>query len=184
MSDGILTIEHGEVRLDNKIVPGILKEMNIAGEVRFDEAEQDAHSGKTKTPLGWKDSDISLIMQLKTDFKSNCYEKLNDLNAIFRGTDNGANPKVYDVVNAHVMARSIEQVVFSGLASGETNENDVILASLNFVEHIPPVVQKESQVAASDQAKGETPVVSEKEPEKDSEIMKDPFAEGFGLGQG
>jgi len=193
MSDGTLTIEHGEVRLNNRIVPGILKSLDVRGSVMFDKAEKDSQSGKVKTPLGWEDADVSLVMQLVSDnhlkptkppSTLSCYEKLAELNGIFRDTDKSKDPKVYEVVNAHITARGIERVVFSGLNSSETNENDIMLATLSFVEHLPVIIRKENQVASSDKALGESPDKQQKEPEKDSEIMKDPFTSGLELGIG
>ena len=37
-----LTFEHGEVRLDNELVPGILQNLRVSGKVQFDEQELDA----------------------------------------------------------------------------------------------------------------------------------------------
>ncbi|OIQ51035.1 hypothetical protein BerOc1_02980 [Pseudodesulfovibrio hydrargyri] len=143
--DGMLTFSHGEVRLGSKLVPGILKSLSVRGSVVFAEAERDGLSGKTKTPKGWDDSAISLTVELLTD-ETSCYDKLAALDALFRGHDNGANPRVLDVANAHVTARGIERVVFAGLDSSETDQDDVIQASLKFTEHRPPIIKAEKRV--------------------------------------
>ena len=62
MPDGMLTFDDGIVQLAGNPVPGILKSLSIAGQVRFDEAEQDGLSGKVKVPMGWTDADITLVM--------------------------------------------------------------------------------------------------------------------------
>lgn len=187
MPDGILSFEHGEIRLGNVLLPGTLKSISARGQVRFDEAEQDGMSGKIKMPMGWEDSDIIISVELLSDEKSNCYDKLAELNASFKGVDNGANPVIYSVANEHLMARDITDVVFNGLESSETDEDDVILANLSFVEHIPVITKAEERTVASDKAKGEIPSVTEKkDPEGDSEIMKDtgPFGAGYKVGSG
>jgi len=187
MPDGILSFEHGEIRLAGVLLPGTLKSLSIRGMVRFDEAEQDGLSGKAKLPMGWEDSDITIITELLSDEKSNCYDKLIELNAKFRGTDDGENPVIYTVANEHLAARSIDRVVFNGLESQETDEDDVILAILSFVEHIPVITKAEERTVASDQAQGETaPATTTKEPEPDSTIVKDqgPFEAGFAAGEG
>lgn len=143
--DGMLTFAHGEVRLGSNLVPGILKSMRVCGSVVFDEAERDGLSGKTKTPRGWDDCAITLGVELLTD-NTNCYDKLARLDALFRGHDNGANPRVLDVANPHVTARGIERVVFAGLDSSETDQDDVIMASLRFTEHRPPIIRAEKRV--------------------------------------
>ena len=143
MSDGYLSIAHGHVHLGGKLIPGIFSRLEIGGEVRFDEAEADNLSGKKKTPLGWEDCFIHIEMVLLSDDQSDCYEKLSGLNGIFKGLDNNANPKVYHLVNAHAVARGVDQVVFKGLRSSETNEDDVMHVSLAFDEHSPPTIPPE-----------------------------------------
>ncbi len=143
--DGYLTFEDGLVNLGEKQVPGILKSCSIGCDVRFDEAEKDSQSGKAKMPLGWEDADISLGVDLLSDAESTCYDKLEELNALFKGHDNGANPKVYSVVNVHLKARGIRQVVFRSLNSRENASNDVVSCSLQFVEHKPVVVKVEER---------------------------------------
>jgi hypothetical protein len=196
MSDGTLTIEHGEVRLNNKIVPGILKSMNVRNSVRMDKAKQDPMSGKIKTSFGWEDADISIEMQLVSDDHLqpapqgdtaaglNCYEKLAELNAIFKDKNSAKRPKVYEVANVHLQARGIDKVVFARLYSEETNENDVIPATLLFTEDQPRDNPPESNVAASDKPMGEAPATQATEPEPDSTIMRDPFSAGFAAGSG
>ena len=187
MPDGFLRFEHGEIRLADVLLPGILKSTSIRGQVRFDEAKLDGMSGKAKLAMGWEDSDITLGLELLSDDDSDCYSKLARINAVFKAVDNGANPEVYDVSNAHAIARGISRVVFSGLDSNETDEDDVIAATLNFVEHIPVVAQAEKRVVASDKAKGPAaPSTTAKEPEADAGIKADisPFAAGYSAGSG
>lgn len=176
MADGLLGFADGEVRLGNDILPGILVSQSVSDAVRFDEAEQDGLSGKVKVPMGWEDAEFSLTLDLLTDADSDCYDKLTELNAIFRGIDNGANPRVYTVTNRHARARGIDQVVFSGLDSAEDDKNDVIRATLTFVEHLPPIMRQENQVAATDQAAGDgnAPTVAAAEPAADAAVMEDP----------
>tara|TARA_B100000683_G_scaffold264145_1_gene293320 strand:- start:1287 stop:1784 length:498 start_codon:yes stop_codon:yes gene_type:complete len=146
--DGMLTFAHGEVRLGSKLVPGILKSMRVRGSVAFDETERDGMSGKAKTPKGWDDCAITLTVDLLTDSSGTCYDKLAQLDALFRGYDNGVNPRVLDVVNAHVAARGIERVVFAGLESSESDQDDVMVATLRFTEHRPVILRAEKRVGA------------------------------------
>lgn len=145
--DGLLTFSHGSVRLGSSSVPGILKSLRVRGSVLFDEAEVDGLSGTTKTPKGWEDAAVTLVVELLTDDTGNCYDKLTRLDALFRGLDNNANPKVLDVANPHITARGVERVVFAGLNSTETDADDVVEATLRFTEHRPVVLRAEKQVA-------------------------------------
>lgn len=145
MSDGVLIFDDGRVVLGGEELPGLLVRLTVKGEVRFDESKNDGNSGKKRTPLGWKDADVTLDLELLTEEGSDCYDKLQALDRVFKGRGKHAAPKVLEVVNRHLRARGVSRVVFSELNSRETNSDDVILATLQFVEHLPPVVNAEAR---------------------------------------
>ena len=144
-----LTFEHGEVRLDNELVPGILQNLRVSGKVRFDEQEVDGGSGKKKTPQGWEDCSVSFSLILTNDEDSSCYDKLQEVTRLFNMPDDKANPKVLTVTNRHLLARGIRQVVFSRFMSSESDRTDEIMVMLGFVEHNPPIVRTEQAQAKS-----------------------------------
>ncbi len=154
MADGILSFSHGAVALDGRSLPGILASLSVRGQVRYDEAEQDGVSGKAKTPLGWEDDAITLVLALTTEDGSTCYDKLANINGLFVGQDSSGNPLILDVANPHMRARGVNEVVFDGLESTETEDDDVILATLRFTEHNPPVVKAERRAAGKTNAPG------------------------------
>lgn len=182
MPDGELQFSDGEVSLGGQLLPGILSSQRIGCAVRFDQAQMDGMSGKAKTPLGWADADISLTVELLSDETSDCYAKLTALNRVFKGADNGANPKVYDVANRHARARGISRVVFSGLDSEESDQDDVISATLSFVEHVPAIVKVEKQAASSGTTSA--PAATTAQPAADPAVLDDPnpFTAGFEAG--
>ena len=143
----LLTFEDGIVRLNGEELPGILADIKVGCSVRFDEQSVDKASGKKKTPQGWEDADISLSLYLLTDESGTCYDKLDALNGVFKGTDGKANPQIFTVANRHLQARGVRQVVFSKLDSSESMATDDIKASLSFVEHNPPIVRQEQAIA-------------------------------------
>jgi len=151
--DGYLTLEDGVLKLGETAIPGVLVNSNIICDVKFDEAQSDQLSGKKKTPMGWEDAEIDFDFRLISDDDGDCYDKLTQVNALFKGYGDSAAPKILTVLNRHIQARGIDQVVFKTLASRETNRNDTIVVSLHFVEHVPPIVQAEERVVKSDQAK-------------------------------
>ncbi|WP_320175796.1 hypothetical protein [Maridesulfovibrio sp.] len=152
MVDGYLTFDDGKVSLGGTELDGVLQQMSVRGAVRFDKAEQDGMSGKVKVPMGWEDADITLTLLLKTDDNADCYDRLDDLDALFKGQDSGGNPKILNVLNRHCQARHINQVVFAALDSQESTRDDAILATLSFSEHRPAVVTTEERVIASGKA--------------------------------
>jgi hypothetical protein len=146
--DGLLTFEHGEIRLGDTLVPGVLQRLSVGGRVRYDEAQQDGLSGKTKTPMGWEDSEVSISLLLLTDDDSDCFDKLAELNRLFKGHDNAANPRVLRVANPHLAARDVDQVVFDSLDSSEGNDDDTVEATLRFMEHRPPIQISEQRATS------------------------------------
>ncbi|SHI73929.1 hypothetical protein ACQ0P8_04025 [Halodesulfovibrio aestuarii] len=147
--DGYITFEHGELRLGDTLVPGVLSRLSVDGKVRFDEAEQDGLSGKVKVPMGWEDAAVSVTMELLTDEGSTCYDKLISLSRLYKGHDSGGNPMVYRTTNAHLAARNIDEIVFDGLNSSENNQSDSITVNLRFVEHNPPIQLVEKRSVSS-----------------------------------
>ena len=182
MPDGYLSIDHGQVKLGGQLVPGIFLSMDISGAVRFDTAEVDNLSGKKKIPMGWEDSLISIELSLTTDELSTCYEKLAEINSIFKGLDNKSNPKIYNIINAHVVARGVDQVVFKGLRSRETNENDLITVALEFDEHNPPTIPPEIRSSGAGASSSAPGVSNTESATVDSNVTADtdsPFVAGF-----
>lgn len=141
----LLSIEHGYVFLGGEQLPGILKSRSVRGQIRFDEAEQDGLSGKVKDPIGWEDAACEVTLELLTDSGDSCFDKLERLNAFFQRQDSEGEPVVYRVADPHLAARGVTQVTFSGLASSDTDQDDVVLAICAFMEHNPPVLPAETR---------------------------------------
>jgi len=186
MQNNLLTWADGEVKLGGELLPGIFLDQSVRGSVRFDQSEKDAQSGKHKVPLGYQDADISITLELVCDESGDCYSKLTQINKVFRA-DQKANPQVYSVGNRHCQARGIRNVVFSGLDSFESSEEDVITAILSFVEHLPPVIRREKQVTAakSAAAKAGTAPAVKATPAPAPAVVSDPdspFMAGFQAG--
>ncbi len=145
----MVTFEDGIITLGGKELPGIMTDIRVSGSVRFDEQKLDGQSGKNKTPQGYEDCEISASLDLLTDSESTCYEKLEELNAIFRNIDDKANPVVCTAASRHLQARGIRQIVFSRLDSVESDADDYVRVSVSFVEHNPPIVRTEKDQAKS-----------------------------------
>lgn len=150
---GLLTFEDGIVTLDGVELKGLLQSSKVKTSVRFDEAKVDGASGSKKTPAGFEDSEISITMLLLTDEDSDCYEKLEELNNIFKGIDKNTNPKIFTVTNRHLLARGVREVVFANLESSENSTSDEISVSLQFTEHNPLVIKMEQAKAKQPTAK-------------------------------
>ena len=180
MYDEII-FEDGIITLNGEEVPGILRSLSVDGKVRFDEQQVDGASGKSKTPQGFEDSEISISLYLCTDDESSCYDKLEILSELFRKIDDKANPQIYELSSHHLFLRGIRQAVFSRLSTSENDKSDEIIATLGFVEHNPPVVKLEKAQAktptpkelaekAKEKTVGQTPAA---QPQADAGISDD-----------
>ncbi|VVS92749.1 hypothetical protein [Desulfoluna spongiiphila] len=166
--DGYLKFSDGEVSLGGVTVPGILSSLSIGSEVIFDEPKEEGKPGTTKLPMGWEDSDFSLSLVLVSDKNGTCYDKLKKLVAVFKGTNDKKNPKVFTIANHHISAWGIDHAVFKRLQSSEDNKTDTIKATLAFTEHNPPIqnqAQPPKAGAASGKVEHKTPGTTAKEPE-------------------
>ena len=152
MGSGFLEFSQGEIHLDDDLLPGILKELRVSGNIQFDDGDVDARSGKNRTNMGWEDADITAVVELLSDEASDCYEKLQWLSMPFLAMDPQGNPKIYQVLNEHLIKRCIFDVIFAGLESRETDDDEIIEATLRFVEHEPYACQFEPG-GASDSAR-------------------------------
>jgi len=141
-----LTFENGQISLGDSLIPGILTQMKIKNSVIFDNFSIDSISGTKKIPMGFSDSDISVSMDLLTDDDMTCYDRLAEVNRIFKAVDEDANLIIYTILNFHCAARGIQKVYFSGLNSQETDQDNIIAVTLSFIEYIPDVVKKEEFV--------------------------------------
>lgn len=184
-TDGMLTFGDGYVTLSGTLLPGILVSQSIRDAVRYDESRHDHMSGRAKVALGWEDASVTLVLDLVTDEKSDCYEKLQAINKIFKEADRKkATPTVYTVTGRHLRARGINQVVFDALDSMEDDQDDTIQATLTFVEHLPAVIRREKNANAQKAAAGSAPATKAK-PAADSNIVQDsdnPFMAGIAAG--
>lgn len=140
----VIKVDDGIISLDGKNLVGLLSNISIKTAVRFDEQDIDGKSSKKKVPLGWSDADIIIQLELTTDDESSsCYEKLAELDNIFR-SKNKNKVKVFDIDNRHLNARNVRRVVFSNLESSENNMEDIIYASLSFIEYEPAITKTET----------------------------------------
>lgn len=140
-----ITSDFGQVKLGKTLLPGAFAGMDIQGQVRVDDLTIAGQSGSSKQPLGFEDAKISLEIRLLTDEESTCYDKAEQIVQIFQAVDSAAKPFIYRIVNKHTALWKIKEVVFEGLRTKETNQDDTLIASLEFTEYRPVLVAKEKR---------------------------------------
>jgi hypothetical protein len=140
-----IAVEDGTFKLGDTIVPGIYQGLEISGEVALDEQAVPGRSGSSKQPLGFKDAEVTLRVMLVDDDETSAEDKLRVLVGLFKGQDAQAKPFVYRLVCPSLAAWKIDQVVFRGLRSAESSDNDVREQELVFVEHKPVTLKAEKR---------------------------------------
>lgn len=146
----VITNDHGLIKLDDKIIPGVYQSMTVNNSIKIDEVDIKGASGTSKQPQGYNDAKITLTLKLQTDKQTDCYEKAEKLVAIFQNTDSNAKPYIYNVINRLTTAWGIDEVIFDDLKTKDSNKDNTILAELHFIEYKPVVVEKESRAKLSD----------------------------------
>ncbi len=143
----IITSAAGEVKLGDKLLPGVYQQMDVDGELRIDEKDVPGSSGSRKQPIGFEDAVVTLTLRLLTDEQSDCYEKVAELVRIFKAVDGTAKPFTYRIVNRLLDAWGIKEVHFKALRTPDKNKSDSIRAELVFVEYRPALVSAEAKAA-------------------------------------
>ena len=137
------------ILLDGKRVPGIFVGLEIRQQVRFKETEVVGLSGASKRPDGFSDAEIQIELLVSGDNQHDVWENVQRINDMFSGTTSKAKPKIYRLTTPHAKARRIDRVLFKELRTRETNDTDVVNATLTFIQHRPVQRKKEDKAPES-----------------------------------
>lgn len=146
MSREIITNDFGEIKLGDNLLPGIVQQIEVDGNVRIDSEEVPGQSGASKQPQGFDDYKVTIRIALVTDDDSDCYDKVTLLEQSFKKVDAQAKPFIYRVINKHLAARGISQMVYQGLRTTDSSGTDVISAEISLLEYKPVIVKTEQAV--------------------------------------
>lgn len=139
-----LEIENDIIKLDNKVLPGIIQSIKVNQELMIDETDIPGKSGRGKQIKGFSDAVISisiLLIDLKEDGRitKSKYEQLKTIEEAFKKIDSKGNVTVYSIVNRHTSSRNVKKCLFRKLDTSETQSS--ISVEIDFVEY-EPVIQK------------------------------------------
>lgn len=160
------TDEIGQVKLGDRILPGVYQRMEIRGRLRMDKSRVKGRSGTTRLPEGWEDAQVSLELVLCDGEEGTVADQVRQLVKMFQATDTKtARPFVYTIANWQLAAWGIRQVIFSELRSGDDDQTDLVPVTLTFEEWKPPprkvesrrqVVQQPPDVASGQDSVGQS----------------------------
>lgn len=142
----VITNELGNVKLGDKLLPGIYEGCEIRGAVKMDDIDVPGQSGKSTQPKGFEDATISLRIRLQNDENSSPYDKAKILVDIFQKTDGNAKPFIYRIVNHLTDIWKIKEVIFKELVISDANYSDSLRADIQLRQYKPVMVKKETKV--------------------------------------
>ena len=153
--------KNGIIELDGVPIAGVLQSLSVNGEIVIDSNNSASDGEPLKTMRGYKDKTISMSLkllpvpkkaddmiqkteealsedelnELKTEIEKTPYQILEEIEQIFMNKED-KTPKVMTLFSPHILARRINEVVFTGLSSSEDNTTETITITLNFEEFI------------------------------------------------
>jgi hypothetical protein len=167
----IITNDFGQIKLGAVLLQGTFESLEITTDGEIDESEIKNSKKKQIEILGFGLSSLKLTIKLQTDTKSTSYDKLSSLQALFK--KDPKKPSVYQMTNKHTAVRGIDKVIFQKLRTHDTNDDDILLATLDFLEYNPTIVaiktvsSKASSPAKAKAPTGKTPKKTDKTPIRD-----------------
>jgi hypothetical protein len=157
--------EKGQVKLNDQVVPGVIKKVSVDNSIIFEEKDKVGGSGKYKVIQGWDDADATIDIELLEDEDPNtgkvlktCYDYLSEINEMFIKQENGL-PVIYKITHPHAQARKLKRLVFYGFPSEESD--GCITCSLKFKEY-------ESFVSKVQKTKKDNPTTTGDQKKKDT----------------
>lgn len=155
--------EIGQVKLGDRILPGVYQRMEIRGRLRMDRSRVKGRSGTTRLPEGWEDAQVSLELVLCDGEEGTVADQVRQLVGMFQATDKTARPFVYNIAHWQLAAWGIRQVIFSELRSGDDDQTDLVPVTLTFEEWRPPPrkVEARRQVAQAPDVASSTDLVGQ-----------------------
>ena len=124
------------VKIDDVILPGLVKSMEIKNDAQVDEQEVEGQSKKPKQATGYEDAkiNIELILEDTQDDAGTVtmtrMQKLQQIQALFRQPGQ-ALPAVHQIVCEDTAVRGISQVILKNMTHKAENKKQQITASLD-----------------------------------------------------
>lgn len=159
----IITDASGAVKVGDTLLPGDFQSISIDGEVLIDEVEIEGKAKRAKQIKGYNDASVSLALKLKNDEKSTPYDKLQEIQNVFKKSGQDT-PVVYDIYNRHLKVRGITKVVFKKLTSTEDNQTDILNVACEFEEYTTINIEVKSSSSSSSESADSASIQSSEAP--------------------
>lgn len=128
-------IDDNDIKLNGKLLTGIIKSLEIKGSAIIEELEVEGKGKKPIQATGFDDSSINVELVLLDDIQGKTKEeKLQVIQDIFK-SKNQKVPNIYDIVNKYINQRGIYKVIIKDFSSKVANNKTEISVSLSFREY-------------------------------------------------
>lgn len=134
--------DDGLIKIDDALLPGLVKSIEIKNEAQVDEQEVEGQSKKPKQATGYEDAkiNIELILEDTQDETGKVTvtrkQKLEQLQALFR-RQGQEKPEVHRIVCEDAAARGLSQVLLKNLTHKAENKKQQIAVTLELWEYLP-----------------------------------------------
>lgn len=142
MSQYLRFVAGESINLDGLTLPGIVTGTEVTGDFDLEKKRLEGTSFRTKLSKGYKDAVVVISLEILPG-DTPVGAQIKQIEAAFKVNYAGAKPKPQRIVNPHLDARGVTTVLFKRFVTRETNEDDAVLATLEFVEYEPLVAKTE-----------------------------------------
>lgn len=142
------------VKIDDVILPGLVKSIEIKNDAQVDEQEVEGQSKKPKQATGYEDAkiNIELILEDTQDEAGTVtmtrMQKLQQIQTLFRQSGQ-ALPAVHQIVCEDTAVRGISQVILKNMAHKAENKKQQITASLELWEYNTLIISAGKSASSS-----------------------------------
>lgn len=133
------------VKIDDTVLPGLVKSLEIKNEAKVDEQEVEGQNKKPKQATGYEDAKITLelILEDTQDETGSVLmtreQKLQQIQSLFRVVGQPL-PSVHQIVCADTAVRGITQVIVKSLNHKVENKKQQIAVTLELWEYVPVLI--------------------------------------------
>ena len=142
------------VKIDDVILPGLVKSIEIKNDAQVDEQEVEGQSKKPKQATGYEDAKINIELILEdTQDETGAVtmtrmQKLQQIQALFRQSGQ-ALPAVHQIVCEDTAVRGISQVILKNMTHKAENKKQQITASLELWEYNTLIISAGKSASSS-----------------------------------
>lgn len=145
----MIYVDDNSVMVGGWVLPGLLKNVEVEGEVLYEEIEVEGRTDRPKQVTGYADGKVFIDIELRGNTKEEVLQKLNKIQRIFRKPD-VKTPYAYYIVNDYINARDINLIILKKVTSKiAAGEGFNIIVNLEFFEYIPITITASSSASIS-----------------------------------